>query len=431
MASAILYPRTVNVNTSIPTESLSINDLLENIECLTKYIISRKHKNYMSKLLEQINMVNKKTDSLASFIDLIGGGTPKTTVKEYWNGDIPWLSVVDFNNDSRWVSDAEKKITKEGIQNSSTRILNKDDIIISARGTVGVLAQLSRPMAFNQSCYGIRAKDDVDQSYLFYLLKSSVPKLTQIVHGAVFDTITKDSFEQVNVSVPDIQTQKKIAEILSSYDLKIENNNNIIKNLELTAQTIFNEWFVNFKFPGYEKVIMVDSEMGEIPEGWGVGNIETICNRLPSGKVFKENELSLDGSTPVYDQSSKGTIGFHAEEPAFNADIDNPILTFGDHTCRVQLISEPFSLGPNTIPLSGSNNYSPIFTFFLIKDLIEQREYKRHWNELVSNNLIIPEIGIVNQYTKIIKPFIKEINFLEKEKTFLKSQRNQLLAKLI
>ena len=151
---------------------------------------------------------------MASFIDLIGGGTPKTTVKEYWNGDIPWLSVVDFNNDSRWVSDAEKKITEAGVKNSSTRILEKDDIIISARGTVGATAQLSRPMAFNQSCYGIRAKSGTDQSFLFYLLKSSIPKLTQIVHGAVFDTITKDSFEQVGVSVPNLPTQKKIAEML-------------------------------------------------------------------------------------------------------------------------------------------------------------------------------------------------------------------------
>ena len=125
----------------------------------------------MSKLLEQINTSNKTVGTLSSLIDLIGGGTPKTTVKEYWNGDIPWLSVVDFNNDSRWVSDAEKKITEEGVHNSSTRILEKSDIIISARGTVGVLAQLSRPMAFNQSCYGIRAKDGVNQDYLFYLLK--------------------------------------------------------------------------------------------------------------------------------------------------------------------------------------------------------------------------------------------------------------------
>lgn len=385
----------------------------------------------MNKLLEQINNSNKKIGTLSSFIDLIGGGTPKTTVKEYWNGDIPWLSVVDFNNGSRWVSDAEKKITNTGLENSSTRLLEKDDIIISARGTVGVLSQLTRPMAFNQSCYGIRAKEGVDQDYLFYLLKASIPKLTQIVHGAVFDTITKDSFEQISVHIPDFQTQNKIAEILSAYDAKIENNNFIIKKLEATAQTLFDEWFVNFKFPGYEKVKFVDSEMGEIPEGWTIGNIENICNRLSSGKVFREKDLSSDGNVPVYDQSSKGIIGFHNEEPAFKADIDNPILIFGDHTCRTQLVCESFSLGPNTIPLSEKNNYSPIFSYFLVKDLIEQREYKRHWNELVSNRLIVPSSELVDKWVDIVTPMINSMIHLEKENISLKSQRDQLLVKLI
>ena len=385
----------------------------------------------MSKLLEQINTSEKTTGNLASFINLIGGGTPKTTVKEYWNGDIPWLSVVDFNNDSRWVSDAEKKITDEGVKNSSTRILEKDDIIISARGTVGVLAQLSRPMAFNQSCYGIRAKSNIDQSYLFYLLKTSVPNLLQIVHGAVFDTITKDSFEQVNVSIPDLTIQKKIAEILSAYDAKIENNNKIIKNLEATAQTIFNEWFVNFCFPGYEKVKFVESEMGEIPVGWSFGKIEDVVTRLSTQKTYKEDSLKNKGSIPVYDQSSKGIIGFHEDSPSFDSSINSPILIFGDHTCRTQIICEPFSLGPNTIPLGEKVGYSPIFTYFLTKDSIDQREYKRHWSELSNIEFIIPPVEFVKMFVLKIKSFVSEMVILEKENVSLKESRDQLLAKLI
>src|SRR5690554_2888107 len=87
--------------------------------------------------------------TLGEVINLIGGGTPKTSVSEYWNGDIPWLSVVDFNNENRWVSSAEKSITELGLKNSSTKLLNIGDIIISARGTVGVMAQLKNEMAFN------------------------------------------------------------------------------------------------------------------------------------------------------------------------------------------------------------------------------------------------------------------------------------------
>ena len=93
--------------------------------------------------------------AIADAIEIISGGTPKTSTQEYWGGSIPWLSVADFNKGYRWVNTAEKSITERGLKESATEILNIGDIIISARGTVGVVAQLAKPMAFNQSCYGI------------------------------------------------------------------------------------------------------------------------------------------------------------------------------------------------------------------------------------------------------------------------------------
>ena len=94
---------------------------------------------------------------LGDVIEIIGGGTPKTSIAEYWNGNIPWLSVVDFNSGKKYISKTEKTITEQGFKNSSTKLLQKNDIIISARGTVGALAMLDKPMTFNQSCYGIKA----------------------------------------------------------------------------------------------------------------------------------------------------------------------------------------------------------------------------------------------------------------------------------
>ena len=115
---------------------------------------------------------------LSDCIKIIGGGTPKTSKEEYWNGNIPWLSVVDFNNDNRWVISTEKNITKLGLDESSTKLLEKGDVIVSARGTVGAMAQLKYPMAFNQSCYGIRFKENKT------ILTSSVLKKT-------YQTMTK------------------------------------------------------------------------------------------------------------------------------------------------------------------------------------------------------------------------------------------------
>lgn len=247
---------------------------------------------------------NWKTATLDQVIDLIGGGTPKTGVDEYWNGDIPWLSVVDFNNDSRWVFDAEKKITELGLKNSSTKLLEKGDIIISARGTVGALAQLAKPMTFNQSCYGIRAKENIDQDFIFYLLKFSIPSLVKNVHGAVFDTLTRESFSHVEVRIPEsLDEQKEIAVILGSLDDKIELLRRENKTLENMAQTLFKEWFVEFRFPGYEKVKVE----GGVPEGWKVGKLGDVC-RINYGKNLPTDKL-LKSGYPVF--GGNGLIGFY------------------------------------------------------------------------------------------------------------------------
>ena len=176
-------------------------------------------------------MVKWMKKSLIEIVELISGGTPKTSKSEYWNGNINWLSVKDFNNCNRYVYSTEKTITEEGLNNSSTKLLQKDDIIISARGTVGEIAMIPFPMAFNQSCYGIRAKDVIDSTFLYYLIKNSIRKLKVITHGSVFDTITRDTFANIEVNIPDLDTQCKMAKILSNIDDKIENNQRINNNL--------------------------------------------------------------------------------------------------------------------------------------------------------------------------------------------------------
>lgn len=186
-----------------------------------------------------------QTVLLGDEIELVGGGTPKTSVADYWGGNIPWLSVVDFGGDRRWVSGAEKKITKAGLQNSSTKLLQPGDIIISARGTVGELAQVKKPMAFNQSCYGVRAKSSLNQDYLYYLLKHSIADLQRQAHGGVFSTITRETFNHIKVTLPDLAVQKKIANILGVIDEKIELNRRMNETLEQMGQAFFRHYFID------------------------------------------------------------------------------------------------------------------------------------------------------------------------------------------
>jgi type I restriction enzyme, S subunit len=150
-------------------------------------------------------------------VEIIGGGTPKTSVADYWSGEIPWFSVVDAPRETDvWVIETEKKITQAGVDNSSTRILPERTTIISARGTVGKVALVGVPMAMNQSCYGLRGLLGKWGTFTYFSTCQLVSLLQQRAHGSVFDTITRESFAGVDVSVPPDTVIMAFEEIVES-----------------------------------------------------------------------------------------------------------------------------------------------------------------------------------------------------------------------
>jgi len=190
----------------------------------------------------EISSVDGEMVKITSVMKIIGGGTPKTTNPDYWNGDIPWLSVVDFNNDDRFVSSTQKSITQKGLENSSTKILNRGDIIISARGTVGALAEIFTPMAFNQSCYGLRPDEGLLSGYLYYILKTKVQQLKDQAYGMTFDTITSKTFESIQIPLPPLKTQKQIVSTIEKLESKIEKAQKIIDEAQHQKEAILKKY---------------------------------------------------------------------------------------------------------------------------------------------------------------------------------------------
>jgi len=140
---------------------------------------------------------------MASIVEVISGGTPRTSVAKYWDGDIPWFSVVDAPRPSDvYVIGTQRRITQAGLEASAATLLPKGTTIISARGTVGKLALVSTPMAMNQSCYGLCGKGAVGQYFVYFTTNHLVSTFKQRTHGTVFDTITRDTFQGVLVVVP-------------------------------------------------------------------------------------------------------------------------------------------------------------------------------------------------------------------------------------
>ncbi len=138
--------------------------------------------------------------AFSSSIDILSGGTPKTRVPEYWDGNIPWVSIVD-TDPGPYIINTKKTVTPLGVSESSTAILPEETIVITARGTVGQTALMAYPMAMNQSCYGLRGKS-IGQIYLLHQTRTLIERLKSNVHGSVFDTITRDAFNSLTVIQP-------------------------------------------------------------------------------------------------------------------------------------------------------------------------------------------------------------------------------------
>jgi type I restriction enzyme S subunit len=171
---------------------------------------------------------------LSQAAKIINGGTPSRNVPEYWGGNIPWIAVGDFSEVDRFISDTKEKITELGFRESSTNLLKTGELIISARGTVGAVAQLTKPMAFNQTSYGLRADTKFAlNDFLFYLLRQFNHKITEISHGAIFDTITRDTFDYIELPFPNLHEQRKIADLLGKMDNQIDH---LKKHLEKLKQ---------------------------------------------------------------------------------------------------------------------------------------------------------------------------------------------------
>ena len=159
-------------------------------------------------------------------IEILSGGTPRTSISGYWDGDIPWFTAKDSPALSDiFVLTTERSITQAGLENSSTQVLPVGTTVITARGTVGHLACLGIPMAMNQTCYGIRGTSGYPDFFTYWNVRNTVNELQTRTHGTIFDTITRVTFKIVETVLPP-------AAVTQSFDSVVKPSmNRILGNL--------------------------------------------------------------------------------------------------------------------------------------------------------------------------------------------------------
>ena len=315
-------------------------------------------------------------------------------------------------------------------------LVNEGDILIARTGATTGYNYVVQKGVKNTVYASYLIRFNVDKtkvlpSYMKYVLKSNYYYgfINNYIGGSAQPGMNARVFGRFNIPNNSLPIQRRIASILSVYDNLIENNNKRIRLLEQMAENLYKEWFVRFRFPGHEKA---EFENG-LPKSWKVEKVKSIVKRLPFNRTYKEYELEKEGAVIVIDQSTDDYLGYHNNEPSHYANYDDPLLLFGDHSCKFQLMTRNFSLGENVIPFTTNNKslINEYWLFYASHKLIQTEEYKRHWGRFVSIKVLVPDINIQLRFENIVKTFEKEKNQLITKNSILSRQRDLLLPRLM
>lgn len=148
---------------------------------------------------------------IVEIAEVVSGATPKTEVKEYWNGDILWATPKDLGRLSTIeISDTERKITQAGYDSCSARLLPIGSVLLSSRAPIGHLAINTKPICTNQGFKSLVPKKNIFNRYLYWILTASVARLQTLGRGCTFDEVSKGLIENLEISVPPLPEQHRI-----------------------------------------------------------------------------------------------------------------------------------------------------------------------------------------------------------------------------
>lgn len=343
--------------------------------------------------------------------------------------------------------DTVRYVTKETFDKWTRRAKPKrNDIILTREAPLGEIGLLRSDdnIFLGQRLIQYRANEEIlDQLYLYYAFQDSYMQgqILSYGSGATVEHLRIGDCETIEVKYPDLITQKKIASILSAYDDLIENNNQRIKLLEEMAEEIYKEWFVRFRFPGYENTIFYDKNgkqvphetKGAIPESWEDGVIGDLVH-IKKGKNITASTIE-EGNVPVV--AGGLTPAYYHSTPNTTA----PIITIsasGANSGYVNIYYEPiWASDCSFIDGKMTNILYFLFTTFKVrqKELfhLQRGAAQPHVypKDIMSLKMDLPDDQLLKKFEHLINPFYEEIAVLTNKNQTLQETRDLLLPRLL
>ena len=329
--------------------------------------------------------------------------------------------------------------------------LQRGDIVYTTRGTVGNAALYSESVPFeniriNSGMVILRCHEDiVDKQYLYQVLKSEHfrPYFKKYCTGSAQPQLPIINFSKIELNIPEMATQRRIADILSAYDDLIENNRKQIKLLEEAAQRLYKEWFVDLLFPGHEHTKIVDG----VPEGWGIFRFSDKVKIMSGGTPKTDNSNYYGGEIPFYTPKDSGGafFAFQTETNITEEGLDNCnshlylentiIITARGTVGKTTLLAVPMAMNQSCYALKSDEINAPYYLFFALnQEIIALRTMSNGgvFNTIVVKtfdriHIRIPPDNLIQRFENMVTPVMELIKAKTKENFALSEARDRLL----
>lgn len=349
-------------------------------------------------------------------------------------------------------------LTKEKADSLKKCNAHRGDIIVTHRGTLGQIVYVPVDSKYDryvisQSQFRFRCKADlVDVQYLVYYFHTREGQYKILANasqvGVPALARATSTFRLIDIKLPPLDDQRRIASILSSLDQKIELNNKINADLEEMAQAIFKNWFVDFE--PFKDGKFVDSELGKIPEGWKVGRLTDVIKLMPGGTPKTSEPLYWDnGTIPFFSPKDvNGVYCFATEKHITETGLnkcssnlypkDTIFITCRGTVGKVCLAACDMAMNQSNYAIKAIDGYSQYYIFFLVKSVVERLIKKSNgavFSAITSKDfdeeILIPSQKAVEDFTNVIDGFFRRIFTIGTENSRLSTLRDTLLPRLM
>lgn len=383
---------------------------------------------------------------LSDLIDYRGKTPPKTSSGV-------WLVTAKVIKDGFIQSENKEYIAEDFYDEWMRRGLPKQwDVLITTEAPLGEVAQIRTPqrIALAQRVILLRGNPScVDQGFLFHAMKSPfvMGELQARATGTTVAGIKQSELRRIRVPWYPLRTQRKIASILSAYDDLIENNTRRIAILEEMAQSLYREWFVEFRFPGHEKARFIDSPLGRIPEGWKPWHLADWAEEARRSVDPSE----IDPDTPYFGLEHLPRRSITLTEWGRAGDVQSTKLAFNTgeilfgkirpyfHKVGVAPVDGVCSTDAIVIVPREPQGLAPVLCCVSSDDFISHATQtsqgtkmpRANWSVLLKYPLPCPTQSLLCEFSDTLSDVVKDLRVLMKKNRNLRTTRDLLLPKLM